>query len=100
MNAEAMAAVPRVSLRRVGRLFVPYRARLGCLLALIFLSAALGTVSPFLLRGVLDKAIPQRDMRLLTLLVLGMIAVSVISGVIGVAQTWLSNTVGQRVMHD
>ena len=29
-----------------------------------------------------------------------MIALSVISGVIGVAQTWISNQVGQRVMHD
>ena len=29
-----------------------------------------------------------------------MIALSVIDGVIGVAQTWISNQVGQRVMHD
>ncbi|HXD57269.1 MAG TPA: ABC transporter ATP-binding protein, partial [Thermoleophilaceae bacterium] len=35
-----------------------------------------------------------------TLLVLGMIASSVLGGAIGVTQTWLSNTVGQRVMHD
>jgi ATP-binding cassette subfamily B protein len=81
-------------------LFAPYRARLGGLLALIFLSAGLGVVSPFLLRGVLDTAIPHRDTTLLTLLVGGMIALSVIGGVIGVAQTWISNQVGQRVMHD
>jgi ATP-binding cassette subfamily B protein len=89
-----------VSLRRVGRLFAPYRARLSGLLALIFLAAGLGVVSPFLLRGVLDTAIPQKDTQLLTLLVGGMIALSIIGGVIGVAQTWISNQVGQRVMHD
>ncbi len=63
-------------------------------------SAGIGVVSPFLLRAVLDTAIPQKDTQLLTLLVLGMIAVSVSSGAIGVAQTWLSNSIGQRVMHD
>ena len=29
-----------------------------------------------------------------------MIAISIATGVLGVAQTWLSNLVGQRVMHD
>ena len=89
-----------MSLRRVARLFAPYRLRLGGLLALIFLAAGLGVISPFLLRGVLDTAIPHRDTTLLTKLVGGMIALSVIGGVIGVAQTWISNQVGQRVMHD
>src|SRR4051794_9692823 len=56
--------------------------------------------SPFLLREVLDKAIPERDQGLLTLLVGGMIAISIVTGALGVAQTYLSNVVGQRVMHD
>jgi ATP-binding cassette, subfamily B, bacterial len=87
-------------LRRIARLFRPYRGRLAAVLGLIVVSAALGTTSPFLLRGVLDDAIPNGDTALLTWLVLGMIAVSVVTGVLGVAQTWLSNVVGQRVMHD
>jgi ATP-binding cassette subfamily B protein len=57
-------------------------------------------ISPFLLRAVLDHAIPERDTGLLTALVGGMIAISLFTGVLGVAQTWLSNSVGQRVMHD
>ena len=85
---------------RIVRLFKPYRARLGCVLALIGLSAGLSMISPFLLREVLDKAIPEADTRLLTMLVAGMIAISVATGALGVAQTWLSNLVGQRVMHD
>jgi ATP-binding cassette, subfamily B, bacterial len=87
-------------LRRIARLFRPYRARLSAVLGLIVVSAALGMASPFLLREVLDQAIPQGDTTLLTWLVLGMIGVSVATGVLGVAQTWLSNVVGQRVMHD
>jgi ATP-binding cassette subfamily B protein len=99
LRPEDIPATP-VSLRRIGRLFGPYRARLGGLLALIFLAAGLGVISPFLLREVLDNAIPRHNTGLLAELVLGMIALSVITSVIGVAQTFISNQVGQRVMHD
>src|SRR5919204_644050 len=97
---EPLPPDAHVPLSRIARLFRHYRARLTILLGLIVVSAAIGVVSPFLLRGILDTAIPQQDTTLLTLLVLGMIAASVTSGAIGVAQTWLSNRVGQRVMHD
>ncbi len=93
-------AAVHVSLHRIAALFRPYRLRLTGLLALIFLAAGLGVISPFLLRGVIDTAIPKHDTKLLSLLVGGMIALSILGGVIGVAQTWISNQVGQRVMHD
>jgi ATP-binding cassette subfamily B protein len=86
--------------RRMLALFRPYRGRLGAVLALIGLSAGLGMVSPFLLRGVLDQAIPNQDTTLLAELVVGMIAIAIATGALGVGQTLLSNTVGQRVMHD
>jgi ATP-binding cassette subfamily B protein len=93
-------AVRRANLRRVAGLFRRYRLRLGTVLALIGVSSVLGVASPFLLRQVFDKAIPQKDMTLLTWLVAGMIAIAVVTQVLGVAQTWLSNVVGQQVMHD
>jgi ATP-binding cassette, subfamily B, bacterial len=99
VTEETATEQPR-DLRRIARLFRPYRVRLGTVLALIVVSAALGLASPFLLREVLDKAIPRGDTTLLTWLVLGMVGVSVVTGVLSVAQTWLSNVVGQRVMHD
>ncbi|HXB65787.1 MAG TPA: ABC transporter ATP-binding protein [Solirubrobacteraceae bacterium] len=89
-----------VSLRRVGRLFVPYRVRLGLLLGLIVFGSILSVASPFLLREAVDKGIVGHDLELLTWLVAGMIALAIVNGVIGVAQTWISNQVGQRVMHD
>jgi ATP-binding cassette subfamily B protein len=87
-------------IRRITALFRPYRGRLSAVLALIVVSAGLGMISPFLLRDVLDVAIPEDDDRLLALLVAGMIAISVATGVLSVGQTWLSNVVGQKVMHD
>ena len=93
-------AVRRANLRRIARLFKPYRLRLGGRPGLILVSAGLGIVTPFLLREVLDVAIPEQRTGLLTALVLGMIAIAVVTGVLGVWQTYLSNQVGQRVMHD
>jgi ATP-binding cassette, subfamily B, bacterial len=93
-------AVRKANLRRIVRLFRPYRARLAVVCTLIFFAAAIGVVSPFLLREVLDVAIPDENMRLLTVLVAGMVAIPVVTGVIGVYQTLLSNQVGQSVMHD
>jgi ATP-binding cassette subfamily B protein len=89
-----------VDRRRLLALFRPYRRRLASVLLLILISASLGMVSPFLLRAVLDDAIPHNDTQLLAVLVVGMIAIAIATGALGVAQTLLSNTVGQRVMHD
>jgi ATP-binding cassette subfamily B protein len=94
------ARAVRHPVRRVARLFRPYRRPLAGLLGLILVSAGLGMVPPFLLRDVLDTAIPEKDTALLTMLVGGMIAVAIVTGALGIAQTWLSNKVGQRVMHD
>ncbi|HTD08508.1 MAG TPA: ABC transporter transmembrane domain-containing protein, partial [Solirubrobacteraceae bacterium] len=89
-----------VSLKRIGRLFIPYRVRLGGLLGLIVLGSVLSVASPFLLREAINKGIVKHDLTLLSWLVGGMIALAVINSVISVAQTWISNQVGQRVMHD
>ncbi|MCW3039419.1 MAG: transporter ATP-binding protein [Solirubrobacterales bacterium] len=91
---------PPGQLRRITQLFRPHRRALGSVLVLIAVSAGLGMISPFLLRGILDTAIPKNDTRLLSGLVLGMIAISIVTGVLGVGQTYLSNIVGQCVMHD
>ncbi len=92
--------VRRANFRRIVRLFRPYRARLGAVSALIVFSAGIGVISPFLLREVLDVAIPEQNVRLLSVLVAGMVAIPVVTGVLGVWQTLLSNQVGQSVMHD
>jgi ATP-binding cassette subfamily B protein len=93
-------AVRRANLRRIVRLFGPYRARLAAVSALIVVSAGIGVISPFLLRDVLDTAIPEQRVGLLSALVAGMVAIPIVTGVIGVWQTLLSNQVGQAVMHD
>src|SRR5437763_8022179 len=86
--------------RRVVALFGRYRLRLAAVVGLIVFSSGLSMISPFLLRSVLDRALPHRDGTLLTELVLGMIGIAIATGAIGVWQTYISNVIGQRVMHD
>jgi ATP-binding cassette, subfamily B, bacterial len=93
-------AVRRAYLRRIVRLFRPYRGRLGGVLALILFSSALGAVPAFLIKEVFDTALPERDLRLLNVLVATMVGIAIATGALGVVQTLLSNQVGQRVMHD
>ena len=93
-------AVRRANMRRVSGLFRPYWARLSAVLGLIVFSAGLGVISPFLLRAILDTAIPEKNTKLLSLLAGGMILIAIVVGVLGVVQTLLSNQVGQSVMHD
>ncbi|MEV8636354.1 ABC transporter ATP-binding protein [Streptosporangium sp. NPDC051023] len=95
-----MTDEPRAPLRRIVVLFHPYRSRLALVGGLIALSSLISLASPFMLREVLDDAIPNGRTGLLTLLALGMIAVAVTTSALDVVQTLVSNTVGQRVMHD
>ncbi|MEU3187626.1 ABC transporter ATP-binding protein [Streptomyces sp. NPDC006923] len=91
---------PPAQLRRIFGLFRPYRGRLAIVGLLVGASSLVSVASPFMLREVLDTAIPQGRTGLLSLLALGMILTAVVNGVFGVLQTLISTTVGQRVMHD
>ncbi|MEW1723339.1 ABC transporter ATP-binding protein [Streptomyces sp. NPDC093109] len=91
---------PPAQLRRIFGLFRPYRGRLAVVGLLVAASSLVAVASPFMLREILDTAIPQGRTGLLSLLALGMILTAVVSSVFGVLQTFISTTVGQRVMHD
>ncbi|MEW2723944.1 ABC transporter ATP-binding protein [Streptomyces albidoflavus] len=86
--------------RRIVRLFRPYRGRLALVGLLVAAASLVSVTTPFLLREILDTAIPEQRTGLLSLLALGMIAAAVMTSVFGVLQTLISTTVGQRVMHD
>ncbi|MEU2272969.1 ABC transporter ATP-binding protein [Streptomyces olindensis] len=86
--------------RRILRLFRPYRGRLAVVGLLVGASSLVSVATPFLLKEILDVAIPEGRTGLLSLLALGMILSAVLTSVFGVLQTLISTTVGQRVMHD
>jgi len=85
---------------RILALFRPYRARLSAVLVLIVVSSGISIYQPFLIKKALDVGIVGHNDRVLTTSVLGMIAIAVFSNASSVWQTYMSNVVGQRVMHD
>jgi ATP-binding cassette, subfamily B, bacterial len=88
------------TIRRIAVFFQPYRGPVAVALVAIVITSLLGIINPYLLKLLLDEAIPQQDFGLLNLYVGLMILVPIVSGLIGVGQTWLNNVVGQRVMQD
>jgi ATP-binding cassette, subfamily B, bacterial len=99
VTAAEKAQAREVSLRRIGQLFIPYRWPLAAVTAIIVASSIVGLASPFLLRAVIDTALPDKNVRLLAWLVIGMVAVAGLTSALGVIQTWISTKVGQHVMH-
>ncbi|MEV6632928.1 ABC transporter ATP-binding protein [Actinoplanes sp. NPDC051470] len=89
----------KVSLGRIWRLFRPHRAQLAVVTAIIVAASVIAMAQPFLLREVIDVALPHSDLRLLSWLVAGMVAVAAVTAALGVVQTWIATTIGQRVMH-
>jgi len=100
VTAAEKAQAHEVSLRRIGTLFTPYRWQLAVVTVIIVASSIVGLASPFLLRAVIDTALPEKNVRLLAWLVIGMVAVAAITSAFGVVQTWISTKVGQQVMHE
>jgi ATP-binding cassette, subfamily B, bacterial len=90
----------RPSFRRISRLFRPYRGRLSALALVVVTQSSATIIGPFILRAILDRALPERNMRLLTILVLAMAASSVLASVLIITSNWLSSNMGQRIMHD
>ncbi len=88
-----------VSLRRVGALFTSHKRPLVLVVAIIVASSIVAMATPFLLREVIDVAIPDQNVVLLSWLVVGMVGVAALTSVLGVVQTWISTRVGQEVMH-
>jgi ATP-binding cassette subfamily B protein len=87
-------------MRRIVRLFRPYRWNLLFVAFLVAASSLVSLVNPFLIRAIIDVALPQGRTGLLAVLALGMIVVAVANSSFGVSQTYVSTKVGQRVMHD
>ncbi|MDQ0708460.1 ABC-type multidrug transport system fused ATPase/permease subunit [Arthrobacter woluwensis] len=89
-----------VSKRRIAALFSAYKGPLLLVVVLITGSSIVSLFQPFLVRSVIDDALPHGRTGLLGLLVLAMIGVAAVTAVIGVWQTWISTRIGQGVMHD
>src|SRR5215211_6021780 len=88
------------TIRRIVAFFRPYKGRVAVVLVAILFTSLIGLINPILLKLLIDVAIPQRDWALLNLFVGLMIVLPIVSGLIGVGQSYLNNLIGQSVMQD
>jgi ATP-binding cassette subfamily B protein len=88
------------TIRRIAGFFRPYKTQVSVVLGAILLTSSIGLVNPLLLKLLIDEAIPKLDFGLLNLFVGLMIVLPIVSGLIGVGQSYLNNVIGQSVMHD
>ncbi len=88
------------TLRRIAEAFAPYKFQVFLVLLAIILTTGLGLVNPLLIAVVFDDAIGKHNLNLLIIVVSIMFVMPIITGIIGVGQTYLNNVVGQNVMRD
>ncbi|WP_420370512.1 ABC transporter ATP-binding protein [Curtobacterium sp. L1-20] len=101
----ANAAAPQVPdlLKRIAGLFVPHRTAIVLTVALVLVGAAISVIPPLLTQKAFDEGLFPKDGRgpdlpVLYELVGGMVALWIASAGVGVWQTYLTATVGNKVM--
>ena len=92
--------INRALIRRALAYGRPYLGRIAAMLLLILVVTLLGLAPPLLVRDLIDRALPQSDFQRLTLLALGMLAVPLVNGLLGVAQRYLGASVGEGIICD
>src|SRR4030081_1204333 len=88
------------TLQRVVQAFSPYKFQVVLVIIAIILTTVLGLINPLLISAIFDNAIGGRNLRLLVTLVIIMFITPIVTGIIGVGQTYLNNVIGQKVMRD
>ncbi|MGZ8563769.1 MAG: ABC transporter ATP-binding protein, partial [Candidatus Limnocylindria bacterium] len=99
-NLRARPGSGPATFRRIVGFFRPYRLRLAWIGGLIVVTVSIGVVNPILLKLVIDNLTGPQDLGLLYLQCGLMIVLPVVTSLLGVWQSYLSNVVGQRVMDD
>ena len=99
-NLTARPGSGRRTLRAIAGFFAPYRPAIALVVALILVTVSLGVVNPILLKLIIDNLLGPQDVGLLWLQGGLMIVLPIVTAVIGVWQSYVSNVVGQQVMQD
>ena len=88
------------TLRRAIGLFAAYWPRVLLLTLAITASSLIGLIPPLLIREIIDSAIKNKNVAQINLLTIGIVVATLAGSFVGVAQSWLSNVIGQGVMED
>jgi ATP-binding cassette, subfamily B, bacterial len=99
-DEKQQTPITRELLWRVWDFARPYRSRIALLLLTILLISGLSLIPPLLFRDLIDVAIPNADYTRLNWLALGMIAIPLLNGGIGILQRRLNAEIGEGAIYD
>src|SRR5690606_8756778 len=88
------------TLRRILAFARPYRTQLAVFLVLIALGAAAGALTPWLFQRLIDDGIATGDTRTVVTIAAVVAGLAVVSAVLGVAERWVSASIGEGLIHD
>ncbi len=86
-------------LARIFRYFIPYWKQTVVIILSLVISALLGLVPPLATRSILDEALPQHDMKYLTILMVVAIGAVVLSGLLMVGQNYLKTLIARNIIY-
>ncbi len=89
-----------INWKRIGKLFLPYWKEEVQLLLCTLAISVFGLMPPILSMWLIDKALPAADFKMVSLLVLGMVASALVAALIGIGQGYLNAYVGEAIMRD
>ena len=88
------------TVRRVAAAFKPYKTQVVLVFIAIIFTTVLGLINPLMIKLIFDDAIGKGNLNLLIIFVIIMAVTPIVTGIIGVGQTYLNNIIGQKVMRD
>jgi ATP-binding cassette subfamily B protein len=92
--------IDRALLRRVFQYARPYMRAISIVLVTITLTSLLGLLPPLIYRALIDQVLPSGNLRLLNLLAIGLFAVPLLTGLLGVVQRHFSARAGEGIIYD
>jgi ATP-binding cassette subfamily B protein len=87
-------------LRRVLRYARPYRWWIVGMLTITLATTGLSLLTPLILRDLIDRTLPGRDLSRLIGLIIGLLAIPLLTGGLNVLQRQLNARVGEGVVYD
>lgn len=96
----ANVKLPKGLIKRVFVFAKPYRPRLILLMTIILGMSGLGVLNPLIVKIIIDDALPNRDLGLLTLLSLAMVGLAALIGLVAVGMRYLTSSIGEGLIYD
>jgi ATP-binding cassette, subfamily B, bacterial len=99
-ETKGKAHIDRYLVRRVFSYARPYWALIWLVLLSILVTSLLELIPPLIFRDLIDHVIPNRDVSRLNLLAISLVAIPLISGLVGVGERYLSAKAGEGIIFD